>query len=210
MERRLEQLVDGMAARLFRGRMNPVELGSLLVRQADLALSAGRYGPEAPNAFTVTLGGEPAEPEARARVEQELAAAVEETAIERGWRLPGPVRIRLVMGPGSPAAATVQTAFVSAPLPAWARLVSSGRQSLEVCPNRAVVGRSSQADVPLADPEVSRRHALLWREAGGIWLADLGSVNGTWLNGRLLHEAAEVADGDLLGFAGSSFVFRSV
>lgn len=210
MERRLEQLVDGMAARLFRGRMNPVELGSLLVRQADLALRAGPYGPEAPNAFTVALGGEPAEPEARDRVETELAAAVEETAVERGWRLAGPVRVRLVVGPGSPAAATVQTAFISAPLPTWARLVSSGRQSLEIQPNRAVVGRSSQADVHLADPEASRHHALLWREAGGIWVADLGSANGTALNGRALHEVGEVADGDLLSFAGSSFVFRSV
>jgi len=210
MERRLEQLVDGMAARLFRGRMNPVELGSLLVRQADLALRAGPSGPEAPNAFSVTLGGEPAEAEARERVESELAAAVEETAAERGWRLAGPVRVRLTLGPGSPAAATVQTAFISAPLPAWARLVSSGRQSHEVRPNRAVVGRSSQADVRLADPEVSRRHALLWREAGGIWVADLGSANGTTLNGVALHQVGELADGDLLGFAGSSFVFRSV
>jgi hypothetical protein len=210
MERRLEQLVDGMAARLFRGRMNPVELGSLLVRHADLALQAGPYGPAAPNAFTVTLGGEPAEPEARDRVETELATVVEETAVERGWRLPGPVRVRLAVGPGSPAAATVQTAFITAPLPAWARLLGSGRRPLEVHPNRAVVGRSSQADVRLTDPEVSRLHALLWREAGGIWAADLGSANGTTLNGRPLHEVSEVTDGDLLAFAGSSFVFRSV
>jgi hypothetical protein len=210
MERRLEQLVDGMAARLFRGRMNPVELGSLLVRQADLALRAGAYGPEAPNAFTVTLGGQPAEPEARDRVQSELAAAVQETAMERGWRLAGPVRVRLVVGPGSPAAATVRTAFLAAPLPAWARLISAGRQPLEVRPNRAVVGRSSQADVHLADPEVSRRHALLWRETGGIWVADLGSANGTFLDGEALSGVGEVADGDLLSFAGSSFVFRSV
>lgn len=210
MERRLEQLVDGMAARLFRGRMHPVELGSLLVRQADLSLRAGPYGPEAPNAFAVTLGGDPAEPEAHARVEAELAAAVEETAAERGWRLPGPVRVRLTMGPGSPASAGVQTAFISAPLPPWARLIAGGRRSLDVCPNRAVVGRSSQADVRLTDPETSRRHALLWREAGGIWVADLGSANGTALNGRALREVGEVTDGDLLAFAGSSFVFRSV
>jgi hypothetical protein len=210
MERRLEQLVDGMAARLFRGRLHPVELASLLVRQADLALRSGPYGPEAPNAFTITLGGEPAEPEERDRVETELATAVFETALERGWRLAGPVRVHLVVGPGSPAAAAAQTAFLSGLIPAWARLIPPGRPSLEVRPNRAVVGRSSQADVCLEDPEVSRRHALLWREAGGIWTTDLASSNGTSLNGEQLTGVGELADGDLLVFGSAPFVFRSV
>ena len=210
LERRLEQLVDGIAARLFRGRIHPVELGSMLVRQADLALRSGPVGPEAPNAFTVTLGGEPAEAAALDEVERELAVVVEETAVERGWRLPGPVQVHLVVGSGHPSSATVQTAFLSGPLPPWARLLPPGRPALEVRPNRAVVGRSSQADVRLEDPEVSRRHALLWREAGGVWVADLGSSNGTRLNGEAVPEVGEVVDGDLLSFGGPSFVFRAV
>jgi len=210
LERRLEQLVDGMAARIFRGRMHPVELANLLVRQADLALRVGSLGPEAPNAFTVTLGGEPADAAAQDEVERELAAVVEETAIERGWRLPGPVRVTLAVGPGPAAAAGVEASFVTGPLPAWARLLPPGRPALDVCPNRAVVGRSSQADVRVDDPEVSRRHALLWREAGGIWVADLGSSNGTRLNGEPVAEVAEVVDGDLLTFGSPPFVFRSV
>ena len=39
IERRLERLVDGLAARLFRGRIHPVELGALLIREADLAMT---------------------------------------------------------------------------------------------------------------------------------------------------------------------------
>lgn len=210
LERRLEQLVDGMAARLFRGRMHPVELANLLVRQADLALRVGPMGPEAPNTFTVTLGGEPTEAAARDEVERELGTVVHETAVERGWRLPGPVQVNLVVGSGAPAAASVRASFVSGPLPAWARLLPPGRPAVEVCPNRAVVGRSSQADVRLEAEEVSRRHALLWQEAGGIWVADLGSSNGTRLNGEPIPEVAEVVDGDLLTFGGPSFVFRSV
>jgi hypothetical protein len=209
-ERRLEQLVDGIAARLFRGRIHPVELGSMLVRQADLSLRSGSLGPEAPNAFTVTLGGEPAEAAALDEVELELAVVVEETAVERGWRLAGPVQVHLVVGSGHPSSATVQPAFLSGPLRPWARLLPPGGPALEVRPNRAVVGRSSQADVHLEDPEVSRRHALLWREAGGVWVTDLGSSNGTRLNGEAVPEVGEVVDGDLLGFGGPSFVFRSV
>ena len=210
LERRLEQLVDGMAARLFRGRMHPVELANLLVRQADLALRAGPLGPEAPNAFTVTLGGEPADAAARDEVERELAAAVGETAIERGWRLPGPPRVELVIGSGNPASASVTAQFVPGQLPVWARLLPPGRPAVEVRPNRAVVGRSSLADVQIDDPEVSRRHALLWQEAGGIWVADLGSSNGPCLNGEAVGEVAELVDGDLLTFGGPNFVFRSV
>jgi hypothetical protein len=210
LERRLEQLVDGIAARIFRGRIHPVELGSLLIRQADLALHATPVGPEAPNAYTVTLGGEPAEADALDQVERELAVVVEETAIERGWRLLGPARIHLVIGSGSPASATIQPSFLSGPLPAWARLIPSGKPAVEVCPNRAVVGRSSHADVRLQEPEVSRQHALLWREAGGIWVADLGSSNGTQLNGEAVPEVEELVDGDLLSFGGPTFVFRSV
>jgi len=210
LERRLEQLVDGMAARLFRGRMHPVELANLLVRQADLALRVGPLGPEAPNAFTVTLGGEPPEVEARLEAERELAAAVAATAVERGWRLAGPVRVDLAPGTGPAAAAEVRGEFLAGPLPAWARLLPPGRPALEVRPNRAVVGRSSEADVCLPDAEVSRRHALLWQEAGGIWVADLGSSNGTRLNGESIPEVAEVVDGDLLSFGVPSLVFRSV
>ncbi|MBN2114152.1 MAG: DUF3662 domain-containing protein [Acidimicrobiia bacterium] len=210
LERRLEQLVDGMAARLFRGRMHPVELANLLIREADLALHILPVGPEAPNAFAVTLGGEPAEAEARDAVERELAVAVEQTAWERGWRLPGPVRVSLIVGSGPAATAAVRAAFVAGPLPPWARLLPPGRPPVEVCPNRAVVGRSSQADARIDDAEVSRRHALLWREAGGMWVADLGSSNGTHLNGEPVAEVAEVVDGDLLAFGGPSFVFRSV
>jgi hypothetical protein len=210
LERRLEQLVDGMAARIFRGRISPVELVNLLVRQADLALQVGPLGPQAPNTYSVTIGGEPAEAAARDEVEKELAAAVTETAVERGWRLPGPVQVNLVTGSGAPAAASVQATFVTGPIRPWARLLPPGRPPVEVRPNRAVVGRSSQADVRLEDAEVSRRHALLWREAGGIWVTDLGSSNGTRLNGEALAEVSEVVDGDLLTFGGPSFVFRSV
>jgi hypothetical protein len=49
---------------------------------------------------------------------------------------------------------------------------------------RAVLGRSRECDVQLADPNVSRRHAELRQEGATYWLVDLDSTNGIELNGR--------------------------
>ena len=53
----MERLVDGVAARLFGGSIQPVELGDRLVREADLMLAERPVGPTAPNEFVVTVGG---------------------------------------------------------------------------------------------------------------------------------------------------------
>lgn len=61
----------------------------------------------------------------------------------------------------------------------------------------AIVGRSSQAQVGLSDPEVSRRHAQLDLERGVLFLADCESSNGTFLNGKRVDEdGIEVRTGD--------------
>jgi pSer/pThr/pTyr-binding forkhead associated (FHA) protein len=63
--------------------------------------------------------------------------------------------------------------------------------------NAAIVGRSSGVDVGLLDPEVSRRHARFELARGVVYLTDLQSSNGTFLNGKLLgNEGIEVRPGD--------------
>lgn len=61
-----------------------------------------------------------------------------------------------------------------------------------------VLGRGSDCDVVLDDREVSRRHAVVRREADRYVLADLGSRNGTLLNGQRLQGAAPLRDGDVI------------
>jgi hypothetical protein len=64
-----------------------------------------------------------------------------------------------------------------------------------------VIGRSSTCQLVLADDTVSRRHAELYVEGGRWLLRDLGSANGTWVNGRRVVEA-EVRAGDEVHLGG--------
>jgi DNA-binding NtrC family response regulator len=52
-----------------------------------------------------------------------------------------------------------------------------------------VVGRSDEADVEIADPDLSRRHAAFTLRDGSVWVEDLGSTNGTEINGRAITRA---------------------
>ncbi len=67
-----------------------------------------------------------------------------------------------------------------------------------------LVGRSPDADIVLEDASVSRRHAeLVWRS--GTWIVhDVGSRNGTRLNGRSIARAA-LRPGDYITFAAQAF-----
>jgi hypothetical protein len=63
--------------------------------------------------------------------------------------------------------------------------------------DRITIGRSPDADVFLDDVTVSRNHALLVRRRDGLYLDDLGSLNGTYVNRRRI-ESHKLATGDEL------------
>ncbi|MEU1723535.1 DUF1707 and FHA domain-containing protein [Nonomuraea sp. NPDC005692] len=75
---------------------------------------------------------------------------------------------------------------------------------------RYVVGRGSACDLVLADLTVSRVHAELRREGDGGWmLVDLGSLNGTRLNGWRLVGPVRVKSGDEISFGDCGFLVTS-
>lgn len=71
-----------------------------------------------------------------------------------------------------------------------------------------VVGRASDADLTLADPFLSRRHSRFSRVGASFFVEDLGSRNGTLLNGRPVLAPAEVRPGDVIRISGSVITVR--
>jgi pSer/pThr/pTyr-binding forkhead associated (FHA) protein len=69
-----------------------------------------------------------------------------------------------------------------------------------------LVGRDPVCDFLLDHPMVSRRHCRLRLWAERVWVEDLGSLNGTRLNGKLLTRAAPLADGDRLDLSDVTLV----
>jgi hypothetical protein len=62
----------------------------------------------------------------------------------------------------------------------------------------AVIGRTRPADIVVADPTVSARHCRLDRRGMAWWIEDLGSSNGTIVNGRRLADRCQLATGDVV------------
>ena len=85
----------------------------------------------------------------------------------------------------------------------------SGRRPHRVRPP-VEIGRSKDAGVALPDPEVSRQHARLSSHDGVVYVEDLRSRNGTFLNGRRVTEAIEVREGDEIDVGTTRLVVTSV
>jgi len=69
-------------------------------------------------------------------------------------------------------------------------------QAFQIVPGSCIVGRASAADLCLKHPSVSRRHAQLKRSGNHLYVRDLGSQNGTYVNQQRISNEAEVFPGD--------------
>jgi pSer/pThr/pTyr-binding forkhead associated (FHA) protein len=82
---------------------------------------------------------------------------------------------------------------------------ASGGQSFDLHAERPLVlGRALSCDLPVLDPTISRRHAELSLADGRVMVRDLGSSNGTFLNGSRV-ESGTLMPGDTVTFGKVSF-----
>ena len=70
------------------------------------------------------------------------------------------------------------------------------------------IGRLRDCDVTLDDVKVSRRHAEVHPDGDGYLVMDLGSTNGTTVNGFVIHRH-RLVDGDLIGVGGATLRFEA-
>jgi adenylate cyclase len=91
-------------------------------------------------------------------------------------------------------------------MPAVVRVVASGE-----CFSLAdvsLIGRGEGVAIRLTDPSVSRQHAAIRFEESRYWVADLGSANGTFVNGAALTSSRALRHGDKLQFGKLMLVFE--
>jgi pSer/pThr/pTyr-binding forkhead associated (FHA) protein len=87
-------------------------------------------------------------------------------------------------------------------------LVKVGTSREIVLKSETTLGRHADCDVLLTEGHASRRHAKLLLTPDGPWLEDLGSANGTFINGSRISGRVRVASGDRLRFDVEEYDFR--
>ncbi len=214
LERRLENLVDGASASVFRGRMHPVDIGSKVLRQLDFLTVETEIGPAVPNRLVVTMNPADIDPTADiGALTTELEAVVTVSARENGWRLVGPVSVAIETESTIPKGVLgCEGTNEPGRLPSWSQLIATdGSAVLDIARNRTLIGRDLDCDIRLANEEVSRHHAVVFIEGATAGILDLGSSNGTFVN----HVAARkkplpLAPGDSVTLGNLSFTYRPV
>jgi Protein of unknown function (DUF3662)/FHA domain len=227
-EQRLEQLVTGTFARAFRSAVQPVEVAAALQREVDnSAQILSRDRRLVPNHFTVELS--PGDHDRLApyssTLAQELLSMLRSYANEQHYVFTGALSIDFqkaddlttgrfrVLSKASadvtpvPGQSMTETAVRRAPV---ILEVNEVRHPLE--PPGVVVGRGTEADLRVSDPGVSRRHVEIRLRPGAdsvtVLLYDLGSTNGTRVDGRRVQQA-ELHDGAEVQIGNTTMVLRN-
>ncbi len=255
-EQRLGGAVEGSFSRLFRSRVEPVELAVALKKEADSNRSVFASQTRVPNRYEIDLGPSDYDRLApyRFTLGDELAEMIREHAGEQQYAFVGPVEVTLVRaedlrtgayrvgsrveesGRGAPAPPPVApppvspgptqppvpvpapTAVISenlteaiprpAAAPTYGRLELPTGERVAVRDHPVVLGRGHEADVRIADASVSRRHAEVRYDGARVLVEDLGSTNGTSVNGERVARATLVP-GDRLTLGAAVVVFRA-
>lgn len=230
VERGLEKLVTSFFRGSGSAQVQPVEIASQLRNEMDnrtLTLSQGRT--LAPNSFKVRLGASDFE---RARqwgaaLAEELCDVAVKHARSQQYTLQGAVTVSFTRDEAIKAGSfTVDATMEKAPAsgtpaasrpPAPPRPPASQQPVLDINGQRyalnadsVVLGRSADADIPLDDPGISRRHVEIIREGSRAWAVDLGSTNGSYVNGQRIQDREELFDGSIVAMGRTRITYRLV
>ncbi|GAB2579991.1 hypothetical protein Aab01nite_56220 [Paractinoplanes abujensis] len=245
-EKRLEGLVEGAFAKVFKGVVHPVEILNAMQREAEAhkaILAGGRT--LVPNRYVIDLSPYDHSRLApyAAALAQELAQSQAEFIGEQAWTVYGDVIVEIERGDGldtgmfrvtaevytgGEVAPVQQPAYDAGPqYPPYEQQQQGGYQHGGGAPNgrggvglisgdgrtyplqmgSTVIGRGDQANLRLPDVGISRRHARLDYDGNQVVLTDLGSTNGTMVNGQRVSAVA-LNPGDMIQLGTTTLTFR--
>lgn len=218
-EKGVERVVSGAFAKAFRSEVKPVEIASAIRRVMDeRAAAVTRERTVVPNDFRVSLS-EPDLAQVQTWGEEALAEEMVTTATEHASRqrytFVGPVSVvfeedpELTQGRFTVRSETIRGAAAPATVAAPSRqhpiLDIDGQRYLLTGPV-TVLGRGSDSDIVVDDPGVSRRHLEIRVTPEGVIATDLGSTNGTYVEGHSIT-AATLVDGNTLTIGRTRILF---
>jgi hypothetical protein len=213
LERRLERMVDGVFSRRSRNSLKPIELGRRIIRIMDDQRTVDVKGRRVvPNQFEIRLA--PSDLEGFADISEvlrsELIEVIREYARDEGYYFMGPVHVTLTESPASkPGRFDVDFQMQQgSPATSTAALVGPTGERVVLTAVIAVIGRHVECDITLSDSNVSRRHAEIHKDPSGWILKDLGSTNGTFVNGTKISSPRYLSDGDIISVAGNNVRFE--
>ncbi|MFE2771329.1 FhaA domain-containing protein [Microbacterium resistens] len=196
-EKGLERAVNSAFAKTFRSGIQPVEIASALRREVDTkAAVVSRDRIIAPSTFVVRLSDEDAAAMhgLGGALTDELHALLSKHARDQGYSFAGPLSISLEAD-DKVATGTVQVVSGAADeRVTWQAVLDVGGQRHTISRARTVIGRGSDADVTIADAGSSRKHAEILWDGERAMLRDLGSTNGTKLDGQKVREGVLSSD----------------
>ncbi len=209
-EKGLERAVNGAFAKTFRSGLQPVELTSALRRELDTkAAVVTRDRVLAPNDFTLLLA-----PSDYKRMRamgpaltDELTDFVQQHARRQHYQFAGGISIDMRPDESlSTGILQVESQNVKGEV-AWVPVLDVGGKRYPLTGSRTVVGRGREADITVDDSGTSRKHVEISWDGSHAQLRDLGSTNGTQLNGQPVKKAVLEPD-SVITIGRTRIVFR--
>jgi predicted component of type VI protein secretion system len=206
-------MANGIFKRSNRANVRPIEIGRRLVNEMDENRSVDTDGRRvAPNHFVITLnpGDHQELSQYVAALETELVEAAKEYARDEGYVLRGPVTVKLTDDDNVKTGRMQITSKVrtnESPVVA-AALIVPGRLPMPLGSSSVVIGRSPECDISFDDANISRRHAEIRVVLGAHVVSDLGSTNGTKVNGVPITLERTLRDGDIIALGSHTIRFE--
>ncbi|OAN33997.1 FhaA domain-containing protein [Microbacterium sp. H83] len=211
-EKGLERAVNSAFAKTFRSGIQPVEIASAIRREADTkAAVVSRDRIIAPNSYVVRLSTDDAErmQGLGGALTDELLALLTKHGKAQGYSFSGPLAITLE-GDDKIATGTVRVSSGTVEGRVnWQAVIDVDGRRHSLTRARTVIGRGTDADITIADAGSSRKHVEVLWDGERAMMRDLGSTNGTKVDGQKVREAALPSD-TTITIGRTDLVFRVV